>query len=189
MVTSRPKEPLICKALLVQGKTLRFRDACVGDAELILRLRTDAKKGQFLSATSTSVDAQRSWLQAYAASTEQAYFIIERAGAAVGTVRLYDAQADSFCWGSWIVADGQPVHVAMESALMVYAFALDHLGFRRAHFDVRAGNEKVWRFHERFGAKRVRETAQDYFYELDHAEIQASRQHYQRFLPDRINVT
>lgn len=188
MVMRYPIEPRIRKASQVQGKTLIFRDACVADAELILRLRTDAKKGQFLSATSSSVEAQRSWLQAYSASADQAYFIIERAGEAIGTVRLYDPQADSFCWGSWIVADGQPAHVAMESALMVYAYALDHLGFRKAHFDVRAGNEKVWRFHERFGAKRVRETAIDFFYELDHAEIQASRQRYQRFLPDQISV-
>lgn len=125
------------------GKTLIFRDARTSDAELILRLRTDAKKGQFLSATSNSLEAQQAWLHAYVTATGQAYVIIERAGEAVGTVRLYDARAHSFCWGSWIIADGQPASVAMESALMVYAYALDYLGFMQAHFDVRAANEKV----------------------------------------------
>lgn len=51
----------------------------------------------------------------------------------------------------------------MESALTVYAYAVDHLGFTAAHFDVRRGNERVWKFHERFGAVRVDENEEDYF--------------------------
>lgn len=63
----------------------------------------------------------------------------------------------------------------MESALMVYAYAVDHLGFKAAHFDVRKGNERVWRFHERLGARRTAETAQDYFYQLDSQAIADAR--------------
>ena len=92
--------------------------------------------------------------------------------APIGTIRLYDPQGDSFCWGSWILAQGSPASAAMESALMVYAYAVDYLGFTAAHFDVRRGNERVWRFHERFGAVRVRETALDYWYRLDLPAIQ-----------------
>lgn len=76
----------------------------------------------------------------------------------------------------------------MESALLVYVYALDHLGFLNAHFDVRAANEKVWRFHERFGARRVRESELNFFYELGHSEIQASRRRYQRFLAGPVFV-
>lgn len=173
----------------MQGKTLIFRDARTSDAERILRLRTEAKKGQFLSATSNSLEAQQDCLRAYATSTGQAYFIIERAGEAVGTVRLYGARAHSFCWGSWIIADGQPAYVAMESALMVYAYALHHLGFCDAHFDVRKANEKVWKFHERFGAVRVKITELDYFYTLSNAAIRASMDHYHRFLSGSIQVS
>ena len=134
----------------MSGKTLILRDASVDDAEQILNLRTDAKKGRFLSATSNSLEAQQASLRAYTASTEQTYFIIQREGEAVGTVRLYDTRGRSFCCGSWIIADGQPAHLAIDSALMVYAYALDHLGFEPAHVDVRNANEKVWRVYERF---------------------------------------
>lgn len=172
----------------MRGKALIFRDATVNDAELILNLRTDEKKGRFLSATSDSIEAQQAWLRAYAASTGQAYFIIEREGQAIGTVRLYDPRGKSFCWGSWIIADGQPASVAMESALMVYAYALDCMGYEQAHFDVRAANEKVWKFHERFGAKRLRQVGDDFFYELSMDSIQSSMERYKRFLPNGINV-
>ena len=72
---------------------------------------------------------------------------------------------------------------------MVYAYALDYLGFEQAHFDVRAANEKVWKFHERFGAKCVKETGDDRFYELSMESIQRSIERYKRFLPRGITVT
>lgn len=180
--------PVLRRARKVIGKTLTFRDAAEADAEFILSLRTDPVKARFLSMTSNDLGAQRAWLRRYASGSDQAYFIIEHAGAAIGTVRLYDPRETSFCWGSWILADGRPQQAAMESALMVYAYAVDHLGFRSAHFDVRKGNERVWQFHERFGACRVRETEQDYLYELSYEAICESRRKYQRFLPGTVTV-
>ena len=180
--------PQILKARQVIGKTLIFRDATPEDAAFILSLRTDEKKSRYLSTTAPDIDAQRSWLQHYAAATDQAYFIIEYQDEPIGTVRLYDARDNSFCWGSWILKDGRPAQAAMESALMVYAYAVDHLGFTAAHFDVRKGNERVWQFHERFGAERTKETALDYFYTLSLEAIQASRTRYAKFLPDGVTV-
>jgi RimJ/RimL family protein N-acetyltransferase len=178
----------IRKAQFLKGKTLLFRDANESDAELILTLRTNERKGKHLSSTSFDVESQRKWLRQYAVATDQAYFIIEHLKKPVGTVRLYDPRGNSFCWGSWIIADGQPAHVAIESALMVYAYALDHLGFEQAHFDVRVANEKVWKFHERFGAKRVRETNSDFFYELSLEAIKSSTERYKRFLPEGLDA-
>ncbi len=71
---------------------------------------------------------------------------IEFNGEPIGTVRLYDARQNSFCWGSWILKAGSPKHAAIESALMVYAYAVDHLSSQSAHFDVRKDNEGVWLF-------------------------------------------
>ena len=157
---SEMSAPSIRKAVSIRGETLRalFRDVNLEDAEFILSLRTDEMKSRFLSATSNDLQTQRNWLEGYAKTDNQSYFIIEYLGLPVGTVRLYDPQQDSFCWGSWILSDSRPRQAAMESALMVYAYALDHLGFKSSHFDVRKGNERVWQFHERFGAQRVQET-------------------------------
>lgn len=177
--------PKICRAARIVGKTLVFRDACIADAKFILNLRTDAQKGKHLSATSTLIEDQKSWLQNYSQSTDQAYFIIERNARPIGTVRIYDPRGSSFSWGSWIISEGQPASAAMESALMVYSYALDHLGFTSAHFDVRKTNKSVWKFHERFGAKRVRETNIDLFFEIDEKAIRHSLCRHSKFLPEK----
>jgi len=183
------ENPSIRTAALVRGETLVFRNAAVGDAEFILSLRTDEVKSRYLSATDNDLDAQRAWLERYAISEGQAYFIIEFNDEAIGTVRLYDAQCASFCWGSWTLKDGRPRQAAMESALMVYAYAVDHLGFTACHFDVRKGNERVLKFHERFGARRVDETEQDYLYNISLEEIQVARLTYSNFLASGVTVS
>lgn len=162
-----------------------FRNAVTDDAAFILGLRTDEQKSRYLSNASPDLEQQRAWLEAYAAKTDQAYFIIENSnGEPLGTVRLYDPQGISFCWGIWILKAGAPAHTSIESAIMVYAYAIDHLGYQQAHFDVRKGNEHVWRFHERFGAVRAGETEHDYLYRLDASAITASRRRYRKHLPD-----
>lgn len=176
------------KAARVMGKTLTFRDVTVEDAAFILSLRTDSEKARYLSAVSGDIADQRAWLKRYAQTDDQAYFIIQFQDEPIGTVRLYDPRGDSFCWGSWILSKTRPSQAAMESALMVYAYAIDHLGFSAAHFDVRKGNERVWQFHERFGAQRISETDLDYFYLLDGEAIASARRRYQRFLDGTVRV-
>ncbi|MEN9398536.1 MAG: hypothetical protein RLZ81_3066 [Pseudomonadota bacterium] len=181
--------PSIRKAERIKGQHLTLRNAAPSDAAFILGLRTNDLKARFLSATSTSLDDQRQWLEKYSTTVDQAYFVVEGAdGDALGTVRLYDPRGDSFCWGSWIIRAGAPASAAIESALIVYHYALDVLGFTAAHFDVRRGNERVWSFHERFGAHRIRETAEDYDYEISNEAIRSSLRRYARFLPKPIDV-
>ena len=176
------------KAAILMGKTLTFRNAQVHDADFILTLRTDKEKSRYLSSTNGDLYEQQVWLDRYATDDKQVYFIIEYQDEPIGTVRLYDPQVNSFCWGSWILANTRPSHAAMESALMVYVYALDHLDFTAAHFDVRKGNERVWQFHERFGADRVDEDRDNYFYRLNETAIKASRRRYRRFLEDSVKV-
>ena len=182
-------DPTINKAAHVVGDTLVFRDANVGDAEFILSLRTDAEKSKYLSSTSNDVEAQRQWLKQYAEAAGQAYFIIEYENEPIGTVRLYDAKGDSFCWGSWILKEGRPRHAAMESALMVYSYAIDHLGFKSCHFDVRKGNDRVIKFHERFGAVCVSESDIDCFFVLSGDAIRAAKLKYTDFLSSAVRVS
>jgi len=77
----------------------------------------------------------------------------------------------------------------MESALMVYAYAVDHLGFQAAHFDVRKANERVWQFHERFGAIRVDENDTDFFYIINLDAITESRLRYKQFLEFGVSIS
>lgn len=187
-ISADPAVPAIRKASVVEGDTLVFRNATVADAEFILSLRTDTEKSRYLSATANDLGAQREWLEKYNSSDGQAYFIIQYQGRDIGTVRLYDAKGDSFCWGSWILTNDRPRHAAMESSLMVYAYACDHLGFRACHFDVRKGNDRVVAFHHRFGAECVSESDQDFFFVLSGDAIRSARVQYAEFLNDGVKA-
>lgn len=180
--------PTIRKAKRVIGKTLTLRNVTVEDAGFILSLRTDKIRSRYLSATSPDISAQQAWLESYERATDQAYFIIEYQDEPIGTIRLYDARENSFCWGSWILKDGRPSHAALESALMVYAYAIDHLGFERAHFTVHKDNQRVCEFHERFGAQRVDEVEGEYFYSVPSTAIAQSRIKYAKFLAGSVAV-
>ena len=181
--------PYLQKASFVVGRTLVFRNTTLNDAEFILSLRMDETKSRFLNIVNADLSLQQTWLETYSKEHNQAYFIIEYQNEPIGTIRLYDPQGLSFCWGSWILKNGSPSHAGIESALMVYSYALDNLGFRFAHFDVRKDNNRVWQFHERFGAERISETELDYLYSISYTSINESRNKYSKFLPNQVVVT
>jgi RimJ/RimL family protein N-acetyltransferase len=178
----------IRKAKCIRGKTLVLRNAVVSDAAFILSLRTNPQKSRHLSKVSDDLDAQVAWLISYGERDSEAYFIIEDVhGIPLGSVRIYDALGDSFCWGSWILLERAPSSAAIESALIVYTYALESLGFQRAHFQVQKANERVWRFHERFGAERTAENEVQYEYTLSNAALKSSIDRYRRYLPHGIS--
>ena len=182
-------KPVIRRAQLLLGRTLKFTDAREDDASFILELRTHSTKSRYLSEVSPALQDQVAWLRRYAARGDEAYFVIRSMDSApVGTVRLYDARGSSFCWGSWIIRDEAPSSCAIESALMVYRYALDVLGFDRSHFQVSRGNERVWAFHERFGAIRLGERDDEYDYSISNEAIRGSLQKYARFCPEPLQV-
>ncbi|EKM0362637.1 GNAT family N-acetyltransferase [Cronobacter turicensis] len=187
-MNSSPTNPDIIQCKLIKGKNIILRNAQPDDAEFIVNIRTDAKKGRFISSTSSDIEKQREWLQSYLQSNGQAYFVItDMDGNSLGTVRLYDQQGNSFCWGSWVITDSAPSNTAIESALLVYHYALK-TGFSKAHFDVRKGNASVIKFHERFGAKRTGETELDILFEISKEAIQNSMEKYKKYLPTEIEI-
>ncbi|HJD63138.1 MAG TPA: GNAT family N-acetyltransferase [Rickettsia endosymbiont of Degeeriella rufa] len=170
------------------GHHLILRDVEVEDSSFILNLRTDTTKSKYLSSTSNDLLQQIEWIKKYKQDNSQLYFLIQDQNLEqVGTVRLYDAQEDSFCWGSWILKANTPSGYSIESALIIYSYALS-LGFTEAHFDVRKENESVWRFHERFGAIKVDETDKDYFFTISFEAIKNSLGRYSKYLPKNINI-
>lgn len=182
------KNIVFVKPVKVIGKNVVFRNANKADAEFILQLRTDPIKGKYLSATAADLDLQLAWLEKYAGDNSQIYFIIEDVnGERYGTIRLYDVKGDSFCWGSWILRDGRPSGFAMESAILVYQFALS-LGFKKSHFDVRKENTAVWQFHERFGALRIEEQGEDYIYSISDYAIKNSFEKYKKYINNEMII-
>lgn len=176
--------PTIRQVSLVRGRNIVLNNVQVEDAEFIHALRLDPGRSRFLSPLDGGVEEQREWIRRYLASEGQAYFVIrDTSMQRLGTVRVYDAIGDSFSWGSWILVEGAPATAAIESAVLVYRLATAEWGFRSAHFKVHRANTSVLAFHEKFGAQRISQAADEVHLRIELAQIERSLQRYARYLP------
>lgn len=159
------------------------------DAEFICRLRTNSKLNQFISSSSADIEAQKEWIRNYKArevASSEYYFIICRNSddLPIGTVRLYDFRENpkSFCWGSWILNENKTNSSALESALLVYEFGFQKLGFEQSHYDVMKGNEQVHSFHLKMGAKKIAEDSVNIYYHFLSEQHEFNKLRFQKYL-------
>lgn len=171
---------------MLSAKSIKLRLVETSDAEFILNLRLDEKYNSFISKVDNDLDSQRSWIEKYKKdekNNRQFYFIIETVdGKRCGTVRIYDLTADSFCWGSWILNHDKTRYSSIESALLVYQYGFEKLGFDKCHFDVMKDNTKVVEFHKRFGAKIVREDAVNFYFQITKDDVEKNTKKFEKFL-------
>lgn len=180
----------ILKAQKIFGKNLIFRNVLESDAQFILSLRTDESRSRYLSKTSNDVLMQIQWLKKYEEKISgEAYFIIQtKDDVPIGTVRIYDELLESFSWGSWILSRHAPSTAGIESALMIYEYGINKLGFQSAHFEVLKDNISVWEFHQRFGAIKTHEDTTRFFFKIEKGKIQKALMRYRKYLPNGITV-
>lgn len=164
------------------SKTVRLRLIEKKDTQFALSLRASEQYNTYLAAIYPDVNAQAAWFKQYKVDEAQGLeycFIIERTdGVPCGTVRVFDLQADSFSWGTWILNQDKTLYAAIESAFLVYRFGFEQLGYQHAHFAVMKGNDKVRSFHQKMGAVQTAEDKLDIFYSIDKASVL----HYQQRL-------
>lgn len=155
------------------------------DAQFIVELRTNSELSAYLSATSNDVAAQVRWIESYKQrehERRELYLIIENPrGERVGVVRIYDIEAETFTWGSWILGPDKPKTAAIESALSVYEIGFRHFDCQRAVFSVRLENEHTIAFHRRFGAEETGRDEADAFFEI-------TRHQYESQIRPRLNA-
>jgi RimJ/RimL family protein N-acetyltransferase len=179
----------IIKAKRVFGKNLYLRDITEDDAKFVFDLRTNPEKNRYLSATSGRLEDQVNWIINYKSKNDQAYFIVcDKDGNKLGCIRMYDPIDDSYCWGSWLMINGLGPLVAIESALLIYAYG-KNLGFNEARIDVRQANEYVWKFHEKFSsAALVKQDDVDRYYVVSKDKIDRLLAKYSDFLSNPLLV-
>lgn len=156
----------------LRGKTIYLRFVTENDAEFICNLRNNPALNQYISKSPAIIEEQKIWIKDYKKREKigkEYYFIICRSDndQSIGTVRLYDFTMNpkkSFCWGSWILNVNKTRYAAIESALLVYKFGFEQLGFEQSHFDVRKENISVHNFHIRLGAQLIDCNGLDNFY-------------------------
>ena len=136
------------------------------DAEFIHGLRTDRTYNEFLTKVGISLEQQISWIEAYKLDEQagkQYYFIIlDNSNQRIGSVRLYDFDKDTFCWGSWILKNGSSWSASLESMALIYHVGFDVLNFKYCVFNVRKLNVSVFKLHQKLGADVVAEQGLEY---------------------------
>lgn len=158
------------------------------DAEFVLSLRLNSQLNKYLSPVENDLNKQLDWIKQYKIREEsrlEFYFIITSLdNESLGTVRLYDFQESSFCWGSWMIHKNASSFTAIESALTIYEIAYYLLGFSSSHFDVRKLNDKVIKFHKGFGAKVVSDDIDNFYFTITKEDYENTKRKYKKFFID-----
>lgn len=149
---------------MILGKNIDLRAVQISDAEFILSLRLDAELNKHLSHVDDDINKQRDWIIECSYKKDEWYFIVQdKTAKPVGTIRIYNIQGDTFCWGSWIIIPPARKYASFESAYLLYKFAFENLKFDKSEFDIRKENIITINFHKKFGATYVGESDIDIF--------------------------
>ena len=171
---------------LIKGPNLTLRLIQPKDAAFVYGLRTNSLYNKHLSAVRGTVEDQRRWIEAYKdreAERSEFYYVIERKdGAPCGVVRLYDMDADTFTWGSWILDANKPPKAALESAVLSFGIGFLSLGRDTARVDVCKVNTHAEAFYRRLGMLETHRTEQDISFIYNRARFEADRVGYQTLL-------
>lgn len=155
--------------------SIGVREVKISDASYILKLRLDDSYSKYISKVSDKVSAQENYIKAYldnnAHVRDSFYFILTNAttGRRCGTVRIYNFNNDVFEWGSWILDSNKTRYSAIETAILIYEFAFNTLGFKKSEFEVNKNNEKVVSYHKKSGAKIIGEDDINYYFCVEKA--------------------
>ncbi|WP_107495974.1 GNAT family N-acetyltransferase [Thalassobius sp. I31.1] len=143
--------------------SLNVREIKVSDAEYIFQLRSDVTYNKYISKIDDNIETQRRFIEGYLEKNrtqrESFYFILENktTGARCGTVRIYNFNGDVFEWGSWILDEKKSRYSALETAILIYEYAFNILGFDRSEFEVNKDNVRVIDYHKKSGAEVIGE--------------------------------
>lgn len=172
--------------MIIYGKNINMRTVELEDAKFIYTMRQKKDKIKYLSKVNGTIETQKEWIKNYKIrenKKQEFYFLLESKNKeSLGLIRIYDFKDNSFCWGSWLIKYNAPKTTAIESALQIYEFGFYNLGFKKSHFDVRKGNDKVISFHKRFGAKIIDENELDYFFDYQKKDYEIIKEKYRRYL-------
>lgn len=170
----------------VEGPNLTLRLIEPDDAAYVYGLRTNPLYNSHLSKVTGSVEGQQHWIEGYKAreaAGQEFYYVIERKdGTRCGLVRLYDIEADSFTWGSWILDENKPHKAALESAVLSFGVGFEILQRALAKVDVRVDNTHATAFYRRLGMTETHRTASDIFFSYPRVQFASDKAGYMSIL-------
>ncbi len=144
----------------VRGHAFCLRPIELADASLILQLRSDVVRTQYLHRIPLDLASQESYLNAYFARAGDYYFVVDRLAtthdSAEGLVGIYDVDHERrrAQWGRWVIRPDSLA--AVESAWLIYRTAFERLGLDEIYSQSFVENTSVLAFHDRSGLSRHR---------------------------------
>ena len=164
------------KDRIIRGKYIDLFPCTLEHSEEIVKLRNQEKSLYYLNQKQLStLEGQNKWCDSYAQRDDDIYWCIyNKNGDMVGTVRLYNIEADgSQCEeGSFIIDEAYAMSgpYALEAKLLVFNFAFDVLQARKIINDNLAVNKNMNSISRRMGFILIKEYERDrihfYLYEL-----------------------
>jgi len=140
----------------VSGTAFGLRPVGHEDAEFIVGLRGQSKRTQFIHRGTTTIEAQRSWTDAYLARPDDYYFLVHHLadGRREGTIGIYDVDAARRIaeWGRWVLVPDSLA--AIESVVLMHRVAFDVLHLSSVYSRTLARNVGVVSFHDSCGIRR-----------------------------------
>ncbi|HWC89366.1 MAG TPA: GNAT family N-acetyltransferase [Pirellulales bacterium] len=159
------------------GHEFALRPIRLSDAPLVVQLRSDAARAQFLNPVSAVVADQEAYLRDYLGRPGDLYFVVESQQPVrpEGLIALYDIDPVSRRAevGRWILRPGSTA--AVESMWLVYRVAFDVLGVAEVFCRTVAENTHALSFHDSCGLQRTQVWPRDvrlgerWFDRIEHA--------------------
>jgi len=148
------------------------------DAEFIVKLRTDEKRGRFIHETDFDIDKQREWISNYKkreVEGKEYYFIYDINNEPFGVYRIYEIYEDHCTEGSWVCLPIEDSSKTIASAIIIRDLIFEYFEFDYDLFNVSVGNNKVKKFHIISGANIINETPEEYTFKLDRKDYIENR--------------
>lgn len=153
---------------------LQYRFVNEGDADFIVRLRTDEKLSRFISATNADVQKQVEWIRSYKEREKKGveyYFIFFLHGTPLGLSRIYNIEENHFTQGSWLFSPAAPVGSAVLGNIISCEFAFELPNMEYLLTDARKSNH-THRYVKSFHPEILSETDLDVFYKITKSNYQ-----------------
>lgn len=131
-----------------------------GDAEFIVKLRTDPILSRYIHSTDGDVEKQKEWIRTYKnreVAGEDYYFVFYADGKPMGLFRIYSMHDDVFTAGSWLCEHGSTTEQVVATAIIIREIGFDILGCKleNGYDGVHVDNKQVYRFNKMIGMEET----------------------------------
>jgi hypothetical protein len=138
------------------------------DAEFIVSLRTDPRLNKHIHSTSSDIEQQKQWIQAYKLREAQSldyYFLFSANNQPQGLARIYDITEDTFTQGSWVFSPEAVIGASILGNIISSEIGFELLEKKTAYSDARKNNN-THRYVQSFNPEIIKTDELSIYYKI-----------------------